>query len=93
MNAATVNRFVKSASLIASVAIVTVGASWINSLASPAHHMQVVTLPRVVVTAQRQTIVELPRVVVTGHRSLNDQTVNSDTEVAERAANKTANRG
>ena len=93
MNAATLNRFVKSASLIASVAIVAAAAGLISSMASPGLNMQAITLPRVVVTAQRQTIVELPRVVVTGHRTLNDQTFNADKEVAQRAASKTGTRG
>ena len=88
MNATTLNRFVKSAALIASVAIVTAGAGLINSLASPAVSQQVITLQRVVVTAQRQTIVELPRVVVTGHRALN-----VNTEIAQRTASRTADRG
>ena len=88
MNAANSIRFVKSAALIASVAIVTAGAALINSLASPAVSQQVITLQRVVVTAQRQTIVELPRVVVTGHRALN-----VNTEIAQRTASRTADRG
>ena len=88
MNAATLNRLVKSAALIASVAIVTAGAALINSLASAAVGQQVITLPRVVVIAQRQTIVELPRVVVTGHRALN-----VNTETAQRAVSRTADRG
>jgi hypothetical protein len=92
MNAATLNRFVKSGALIASVAIVAAIAGLINVQASPSSNMPVVELPRVVVTAKRATIVELPRVVVTGHR-VTDTDPSTDSNVAERAAAKSAVRG
>jgi hypothetical protein len=83
MNAATLNRFVKSGALIASAAIVAAIASLINVQAAPSSEMPVYELPRVVVTAKRATIVELPRVVVTGHR-----VSSTDGNVAARAASK-----
>ena len=88
MNAAALNRFVKSAALIASAAIVAAIASLINVQASPKSEMPVYELPRVVVSAQRATIVQLPRVVVTGHR-----VTGADKNLSENAAVKTALRG
>jgi hypothetical protein len=88
MNAATLNRFVKSAALIASAAIVAAIASLINVQAAPKPDMPVYELPRVVVTAQRATIVQLPRVVVTGHR-----VTSTENNLAQRAAAKSAARG
>jgi hypothetical protein len=77
MNAATLNRFVKPAALIASAVIVgalaTAGASLIHVQASPRSDMPVY---------------ELPRVVVTGHR-----VTSTDSNLAERAAAKPAVRG
>jgi hypothetical protein len=87
MNAATLNRFVKSGALIASVAIVAAIAGLINVQASPYSNMPVYELPRVMITSPRATIVELPRVVVTGHR-----VTSTDSNVAERAASKAAAR-
>ena len=88
MNAANLNRFVKSAALIAAAAIVAAGASLINVQASPKSDMPVYELPRVVVTAKRATIVQLPRVVVTGHR-----VSKTDPELAQRATGNPAARG
>ncbi len=88
MNAATLNRLVKSASLIGYAAIVAAGAGLINMHATPVSKLPVFELPRVVVTAQRQIIVELPRVVVTGQRI-----IHVDAEVAQRSASKPASRG
>jgi hypothetical protein len=85
MNAATLNRFVKSGASIASVAIVAIIASLIHVQASPSINTPVYELPRVVVTAQRATIVELPRVVVTGHRISSN-----NSNLAERAVSKVA---
>lgn len=92
MNAAALNRFVKSAALIAAAVIVAAGATLIQEPASLRSDMPVFELPRVVLTAKRMTSVELPRVVVTGHR-VTHTVPSTDNNVAERASAKTAVRG